>query len=94
LPDVNIVKKGLKCLRCGHEWIPQKPGHRPHLCPKCRSYLWDTPRTRRIKKVKAKTIVKSQPTEKDVKRIARQLRPQTQIVGEELKETRERERRK
>lgn len=88
MPDVNITIKGLKCLRCGHEWIPHKPGYRPQLCPKCRSYLWDRPRIRR-RKVKGK-----QPTEKDVKRIAKQMRPQTQIVREELKETREKEARR
>jgi uncharacterized OB-fold protein len=30
----------LKCLRCGHEWIPTLP--RPRACPACKNYKWDT----------------------------------------------------
>ncbi len=47
LPDVNITKKGFKCERCGHEWIPMKEGKAPQLCPKCRSAYWNKPRVRK-----------------------------------------------
>ena len=28
------------CLRCGHTWVPRKPG-RPGVCPRCKSAIWD-----------------------------------------------------
>jgi len=44
MPEINIVKKGWKCLRCDHEWI-QKEGfnaeEKPMTCPKCRSPYWN-----------------------------------------------------
>ncbi len=33
----------LRCLRCGHEWIPRSEA-RPGNCPKCNSPYWDKPR--------------------------------------------------
>lgn len=35
----------LKCLRCGHTWIPRTP-KKPKVCPnpKCKSPYWDRPR--------------------------------------------------
>ena len=33
----------LRCLRCGHSWIPRKVDM-PRTCPKCRSAYWDKPR--------------------------------------------------
>ncbi len=35
----------LKCLRCGHTWIPRAP-KKPKVCPnlKCKSPYWDRPR--------------------------------------------------
>jgi predicted Zn-ribbon and HTH transcriptional regulator len=27
------------CLKCGHDWIPRKPG-RPTLCPRCGNAKW------------------------------------------------------
>ena len=30
----------LKCLRCGHEWIPNRPVE-PKVCPKCKSPYWN-----------------------------------------------------
>lgn len=37
----------LKCLRCGHEWIPRKTEIR--ICPSCKSAWWDKPKqVRRI----------------------------------------------
>lgn len=38
--------EGLKCLRCGHLWIPRDPSGHPVRCPECRSYYWDRPRKR------------------------------------------------
>jgi len=32
----------LKCLRCGHTWIPRQEDVR--ICPRCKSALWDKPR--------------------------------------------------
>ena len=40
---VDIVVKGFKCLRCGHEWVP-RAGETPRVCPKCKSAWWDTPK--------------------------------------------------
>ena len=33
----------LKCLRpeCGNEWFPRSE-QKPKVCPKCKSYKWDT----------------------------------------------------
>ena len=38
----------LKCLRCGHTWVPrrEKP---PKTCPKCHSPYWNKPRQKRHK---------------------------------------------
>lgn len=34
----------LKCLRCGHKWVPRSD-ERPGQCPRktCRSSIWDRP---------------------------------------------------
>lgn len=88
MSEIRVVRKGFRCLRCGYEWFPKSKtddNHVPVKCAKCRSIYWNKPKVRHRR-------VKGQPTEKDVKRIAKQLRPQTQIVREELKETREKER--
>lgn len=47
----NTVKER-RCLRCGHAWMPRKPGT-PRRCAntKCRSPYWDAPRAR-MKKTK------------------------------------------
>ena len=38
---------GFLCERCGHRWILKQPGRPdPKVCPKCKSYLWNTPRQR------------------------------------------------
>lgn len=36
---MEIKIQTLKCLRCGHEWIPRKP--KVHVCPACHSYKWN-----------------------------------------------------
>lgn len=40
----------LKCLRCGHTWIPRTP-KKPKVCPnlKCKSPYWDRPRRHKKK---------------------------------------------
>ena len=44
--------KKLKCLRCGHEWVPNITN--PITCPKCKSPYWNKPR-KEVKKPKAKS---------------------------------------
>ena len=39
----------LKCLRCGHEWIPNRPVE-PKVCPKCKSPYWNRPKWKGVKK--------------------------------------------
>ena len=36
----KILKRGRRCLKCGHEWLSytEKP---PKLCPKCKSTKWN-----------------------------------------------------
>ena len=36
----------LRCLRCGHTWIPHNPNKIPKVCPnpKCKSPYWNRPR--------------------------------------------------
>lgn len=38
----------LKCLRCNHVWVPNRPVE-PKVCPKCNSPYWNRPRRRGIK---------------------------------------------
>lgn len=37
--ETEVVVNGLRCIRCGHSWIPRKAGERPLTCPKCHSSL-------------------------------------------------------
>lgn len=39
----NFELPTLKCLRCGHSWIPRRP-LKPKVCPKCNSPYWDKPK--------------------------------------------------
>jgi len=41
--DNKIKLPFLRCLRCGHSWIPRKVDM-PRTCPGCRSAYWDKPR--------------------------------------------------
>jgi len=41
---IDLKKKGYKCIRCGHEWIPRKKNGKPQTCPKCRTTYWDKER--------------------------------------------------
>jgi len=40
---VEIVLKGYRCERCGHEWVP-RGNEIPRVCPKCKSPYWDKPK--------------------------------------------------
>ena len=35
----------MRCLRCGHVWIPRKPKE-PKWCPKCNSPYWNKKRSK------------------------------------------------
>jgi Zn finger protein HypA/HybF involved in hydrogenase expression len=50
MPIVEIKKKGFKCERCSHEWVPDDINKKPKVCPKCKSPYWDTPRRNKKKK--------------------------------------------
>jgi len=39
---VRVKLPRLKCLRCGHEWIPQQ--EEVKICPRCKTKHWDTPK--------------------------------------------------
>ena len=39
---MKILQTVLKCLRCGHSWVPRKTEVR--MCPKCKSAWWDKPK--------------------------------------------------
>ena len=39
----EIMLKGFKCERCGHEWA-RRGDTAPKVCPKCKSPYWNTPR--------------------------------------------------
>jgi len=43
----------LKCLRCNHEWFPNKPAPPKH-CPKCKSPYWNKPRNNDVNKLPEK----------------------------------------
>ena len=40
--NIKIEVEGLKCERCGHEWVPRIPN--PRLCAKCKSAYFDVPK--------------------------------------------------
>jgi len=41
----EIMLKGYRCERCGHEWIPRSSTEgMPTICPKCKSPYWNKPR--------------------------------------------------
>ena len=39
----KIILSTLKCLRCGHEWIPRRHAE-PKVCPWCKSFSWNKPK--------------------------------------------------
>ena len=48
---------GWECNRCGHQWVPIRPGHKPKGCPKCNSPYWDTERLRAITRASSKIVL-------------------------------------
>jgi predicted nucleic acid-binding Zn-ribbon protein len=54
----NILIKGHRCYRCGHEWRPNSLEELPKVCPKCKSPYWTTPRKNRPKKRTGHAAVK------------------------------------
>ena len=38
----NVLIRGHKCYRCGHEWRPRNLNEIPEVCPKCKSPYWKT----------------------------------------------------
>ena len=42
------MREKVKCLRCGHEWIPIKSGT-PNWCPNCKSPYWNKERSNEYK---------------------------------------------
>lgn len=44
----KIKLDGWKCLRCGHQWVPNTPGQNPKVCPKCKSAWWDRERKKKV----------------------------------------------
>ena len=49
---VEIKKKGFKCERCNHEWIPRDINVEPVVCPSCKSPYWNKPRKNGIRRSK------------------------------------------
>ncbi len=43
MAEVIIKKKGYKCERCRHEWVPRNE-ETPIICPKCKSPYWNKPK--------------------------------------------------
>jgi len=43
MAEILIKKKGFKCERCGHEWVPRNE-ETPIICPRCKSPYWNKPR--------------------------------------------------
>ena len=39
---VKVTIQKLKCLRCGHEWVPRTDDVRQ--CPRCKSAFWNVPK--------------------------------------------------
>jgi len=43
MAEVIIRRKGYKCDRCVHEWVPRNE-EMPIICPKCKSPYWNRPK--------------------------------------------------
>jgi len=43
MAEILIKKKGFKCEKCGHEWVPRNE-ETPIICPRCKSPYWNKPR--------------------------------------------------
>jgi DNA-directed RNA polymerase subunit RPC12/RpoP len=38
------MRKGWRCARCSHEWVPRVEAITPLVCPKCKSPYWNKAR--------------------------------------------------
>lgn len=58
--SIEIAIKQLKCLRCGHEWIPNK-AELPRVCPSCHNPYWNKPKKAKMIRIltKRRSKVKS-----------------------------------
>jgi hypothetical protein len=49
MPEEQITTIEYSCTRCSYKWITRKNGKenstRPKSCARCKSHLWDTPRS-------------------------------------------------
>jgi len=90
MPRVRIEIEGLRCARCGHEWIPRKDWN-PLVCPKCKSPFWDRERT--LRNYRAEALIQwrqgGPPDQKKLADFERQLgafrRPRLAWVGKRLR---------
>jgi predicted Zn-ribbon and HTH transcriptional regulator len=44
----QIILSTLKCLRCGHDWIPRRRAA-PKVCPNCKSPYWNKTKWKDVK---------------------------------------------
>lgn len=61
--ETETVIRKLKCLRCEHEWFPNRV-EKPRLCPACHSPYWDIERrlkTRKAARSRAKSEMGALP---------------------------------
>ena len=45
LTPFTITRRGLTCLRCGHQWLHKIPDVK--ICAKCKSARWNEPKKRK-----------------------------------------------
>jgi len=45
----TVIRVICRCERCGYEWEPRKQEQEPHVCPKCKSAYWNTPKRNKTK---------------------------------------------
>lgn len=50
---MSSIYRPLKCLRCGHEWVARIMT--VHLCPKCKSHLWNQPKKTQSPRLNSKS---------------------------------------
>jgi predicted RNA-binding Zn-ribbon protein involved in translation (DUF1610 family) len=90
VPRVRIEIEGLRCTRCGHEWVPRRDWH-PFVCPRCKSPFWD--REHMMRGFRADALIQwrqgGPPTDKQVadfeKRLGATRHPRVHRLGNRLK---------
>ena len=50
MQTIKIIRKGFKCGRCEHEWVPNNINTPPIVCPNCKSPYWNKPRKNNLNK--------------------------------------------